>query len=147
EQPCCQEHELYLRLLIEQKQFAFNAANGAVYRQWSTGTVCKKDISAVHRERLEIERRLEVHLRKNALLTPKRLRAINQARFETARAVWQYDPKFAGGIMDQVFELEPSFTPKGAAAPAAYRFVFHSLGFRKAEQVAEMLRRFATAGA
>src|SRR5204863_6574622 len=44
DQPCCQEHELYLRLLIGDKRFAYCPLNGAVYRQWSTETVCKKDV-------------------------------------------------------------------------------------------------------
>ena len=35
DQPCCQEHELYLRALIAGKRFAYCATNGAVYRQWS----------------------------------------------------------------------------------------------------------------
>src|SRR5262245_32530445 len=63
DQPCCQEHELYLRLLTGGKRFAYCPTNGAVYRQWSTETVCKRDISEVHRRRLEIEQRLEDHLR------------------------------------------------------------------------------------
>ena len=58
------EHELYLRLLIGEKRFAYHPTNGAVYRQWSTNTICKRDISEVHHRRLEIEQRLEEHLRK-----------------------------------------------------------------------------------
>ena len=63
DQPCCQEHELYLRLLISEKRFAYCPKNGAVYRQWSTETLCRQNISEVHRRRLEIEQRLEEHLR------------------------------------------------------------------------------------
>src|SRR5208337_516 len=95
DQPCCQEHELYLRLLISDKRFAYCSTNGAVYRQWTTETVCRRDISEVHRRRLEIEQRLEDHLREKKQLTSERLRAINQARFETARIAWQYDSSLA----------------------------------------------------
>ena len=45
DQPCCQEHELYLRLLMAGKQFEYCEAAGSVYRQWSESTVCKRDLS------------------------------------------------------------------------------------------------------
>ena len=141
DQPCCQEHELYLRLLIGKKRFAHHPANGAVYRQWSTDTVCRRDIAEVHRRRLEIEQRLEDHLRKSKLLTCKRLHAINQARFEIARIAWQYDSDSACKIMDQVQKLDPKFSPIGTAAPAHYRLIFHSLGFKAAERLAAFVRR------
>jgi hypothetical protein len=141
DQPCCQEHELYLRLLISNKRFAYHPTNGAVYRQWSTETVCKRDVSEVHRRRLEIEQRLEDHLREIKQLTSKRLHAINQARFEIARAAWQYDARLAQKIMDQVQSLDPRFSPTGAAAPKHYRLVFHSLGFPAAEKLAAAVRK------
>jgi hypothetical protein len=141
DQPCCQEHELYLRLLMDEKRFAYHPTNGAVYRQWSTETVCKRNISEVHSRRLEIEQRLENHLREKGQLTWERLRAINQARFEIARIAWQYDSNLAGEIMDQVRSLDPKFSPTGVAAPAHYRVVFHSLGFQAAEGLAAVARR------
>jgi glycosyltransferase involved in cell wall biosynthesis len=141
DQPCCQEHELYLRLLISNKRFAYHPTNGAVYRQWSTETVCKRDIPEVHRRRLQIEQRLEDHLRKQKELTSKRLDAISQARFEIARIAWQYDPILAGEIMQQVQASNPRFSPTGAAAPRHYRLVFHSLGFQAAEGLATAVRK------
>jgi glycosyltransferase involved in cell wall biosynthesis len=141
DQPCCQEHELYLRLLIGEKRFEYCPQNGAVYRQWSSNTVCNRDISEVHLRRLNIEQRLEDHLREKRQLTPERLRAINQARFQIARIAWQYDSNLAGKIMDQVSELDPKFSPKGVAAPAPYRIVFHLLGFQSAERIAAVARK------
>ena len=40
DQPVCQEHELYLRLLMAGKEFYYADAGGAIYRQWSTDTAC-----------------------------------------------------------------------------------------------------------
>ena len=122
------------------KRFGYSPTNGAVYRQWSSATVCKQDISEVHRRRLEIEKRLEDYLRETNQLTWERLRTINQARFEIARIAWQYDSHFAGEIMDQVQRSDPKFTPIGVAAPAHYRFVFHVLGFKTAERLAAAVR-------
>lgn len=140
DQPCCQEHELYLRLLIGGKRFAYHDAGGSIYRQWSDETVCKRDIPEVHRRRLEIEGKLEEHLRKTAQLTPQRIRAINQARFEIARVAWQYDPSFASEIMKSVGVVDPSFRPSGASAPPRYRIIFRVFGFYFAELVAAAFR-------
>lgn len=140
DQPCCQEHELYLRLLIAGKRFAYHPTNGAVYRQWSNDTVCKRDISEVHRRRLEIEQRLEKHLADTGLLTSERQRAINQARFEIARTAWRYNKHLACDIMEAVCRRDPGFSPSGPAAPTHYRLAFHTLGFSAAECVAEVAR-------
>ena len=141
DQPCCQEHELYLRLLMGNKRFGYHSSNGAIYRQWSAETVCRKDISEVHRRRLRIEQQLEDHLSAKGLLTRERLRVINQARFEIARVAWQYDSELASAIMDEVRSSDPTFSPTGSAAPVHYRLAFHSLGFQKAEQLAAALRK------
>ena len=139
-QPCCQEHELYLRLLIGDKRFAYHPSGGSIYRQWSDQTVCKRDITEVHRRRLEIERSLEEFLSRTGQLTPMRVRAINQARFEVARAAWQYDRSFARGIMEEVRKLDPDFLPTGEAAPSHYKLVFRACGFNFAEGLAAATR-------
>src|SRR5215831_9736250 len=51
DQPCCQEHDLYLRLLMADKRFQYSSHSGAIYRQWSNGTLCKKNIREVHERR------------------------------------------------------------------------------------------------
>ncbi|HEY6329151.1 MAG TPA: glycosyltransferase, partial [Blastocatellia bacterium] len=83
DQPCCQENELYLRLLMAGKQFQYCPCSGYVYRHWGTGTVSKRNLREVHRRRLEIEQRAEDFLQSRNEITPNRLWAINQARFET----------------------------------------------------------------
>jgi glycosyltransferase involved in cell wall biosynthesis len=142
DQPCCQEHELYLRLLMRGKHFAYHPTNGAVYRQWSSETLCKRDISEVHRRRLEIEQQLEDHLRESDQLSPERLHAINQARFEIARTAWRYDSNLAQKTMDQVRRVDPEFSPTGMAAPSHYRLIFHALGFGAAERIAAAIRKW-----
>lgn len=140
DQPCCQEHELYLRLLMAGKRFAYSSDNGAVYRQWSEDTLCKRDILEVHRQRLEIEQQAEDFLRMQSDLTPDRLRAINQARFEVARIAWSYDPDFAAEIVATIRHSQPDFVPSGAAARLHYRLLYRTLGFSAAEKLAEWKR-------
>jgi glycosyltransferase involved in cell wall biosynthesis len=139
-QPCCQEHELYLRMLMAGKHFTLCPHDGLIYRQWSEATICKRDKSEVHRQRLEIEQRLENFLRERNQLTTVRLYAINQARFETARNIWQYDPVFATKIMATVCRMQPDFIPSGKAAPPRYQSVYRLFGFRAAEKLADMRR-------
>jgi glycosyltransferase involved in cell wall biosynthesis len=136
DQPCCQEHELYLRLLMNGKQFSYCANAGAVYRQWGEHTLCKRNKPEVHRRRLEIERRAEDFLRERNELTAQRLSAINQGRFETARSVWQYDPVFAAEIIKEVQGTQRDFIPGGNAAPGRYRMLYRMFGFRAAEKLA-----------
>lgn len=139
-QPCCQEHELYLRLLIGGKNFAYHSSGGSIYRQWSDETVCKRNIPEVHRRRLEIEQKLEEFLSGSDQLTPTRLRAISQARFEIARIAWQYDPIVAAGIMKDVRKSDPKFFPTGDAAPSHYALLFRAFGFNFAERLAATVR-------
>lgn len=140
DQPCCQEHELYLRLLMAGKRFVYCSTFGAVYRQWGEHTVCKRDKPEVHRRRLEIEQRMEEFLRERNELTRERLWAINQARFEMARLVWQYDPVVAQEIIRTIKRSQPGFMPGGDAAPVRYQVMYRLFGFENAEKLAVMKR-------
>jgi GT2 family glycosyltransferase len=139
-QPCCQEHELYLRLLIAGKRFEYCPHAGSVYRQWSESTLCKKDKSKTQEQRLLIKDRLEEHLKTQGLLTPERQHAINQARFECARMIWLSDRAWANTLAQKIHSAERSFMPSGAAAPKFYQFAYRLFGFSTAEQIAQLKR-------
>lgn len=140
-QPCCQEHELYLRLLAAGKNMAFCPGANAVYRQWSDQTVCKRDLSEVHRRRLEIESRVENVLRGRGELTGERRQAINQARFEIARQAWHYNEQFAAQIVGAIRNTDPNFVPDPSpSAPEYYRLAFRTLGFRMAQTLTQLRR-------
>jgi glycosyltransferase involved in cell wall biosynthesis len=139
--PCCQEHELYLRLLMAGKRFAYCGAGGAIYRQWGEQTLSRRNLPELHRRKLAILRRAEDFLRAGNEMTHARLRAINQARFETARMAWRYDPAFSYAIMAQARASEPRFLPDdGPAAPGLYRLAMRLLGFGAAERLADWSR-------
>jgi glycosyltransferase involved in cell wall biosynthesis len=140
DQPCCQEHELYLRLLMAGKRFTYCPHAGSVYRHWGEHTVCKRDKPEVRRRRLEIEQREEDFLRSRGELTPDRQSAISQARFEIARLAWLADKEEALRIVDIIRRTQPGFRPGGAAAPASYQLLYFLLGFRLTETVADWRR-------
>jgi glycosyltransferase involved in cell wall biosynthesis len=141
DQTCCQEHELYLRLLKAGRRFSYCRDASAVYRQWSEHTVCKRDVPEVHRRRLEIEQGAEDFLRSRGELTPARQHAINLARFEIARSEWNFDEALARLIVTRIHETEPAFVPDDTpAAPLRYRTALRFLGFPNTERLARLLR-------
>jgi glycosyltransferase involved in cell wall biosynthesis len=141
DQPCCQEHELYLRLLANGARFAFCAENGAIYRQWSEQTVCRRDPHRTLEEKLRILDRLEQTLRARGEMTAGRQSAISVARFEIARLFWPRDEAAADAVMRHALRAHPSFRPQGRAAPVGYRVMFRLFGFRMAERVAAWRRK------
>lgn len=140
DQPCCQEHELYLRLLLKGKKLVYSPLIGSVYRQWSETTVCKKDWRLTYFHRLAITNSLETFLLSNGQLTPLRQDAINQARFECSRTLWPRDPSWAKKLFRQIKTTQPSFQPLGTAAPLLYRVFSATLGFENAERIASLNR-------
>ena len=141
DQPCCQEHELYLRLLIAGKQFVYGDQAGSVYRQWSESTVCRQNQTETRRRRLAIIDQAESYLQTTEALTPARQHAINQSRFECARLIWLSDRRWAAGIVAQIRQTEPGFVPVKPAAPLLYRFCYQRFGFTVAEAIAALKRK------
>jgi glycosyltransferase involved in cell wall biosynthesis len=144
DQPCCQEHELYLRMLKAGHHFAYCEDYGAVYRQWRGGSVCTSNIPENHRRRLEIIRQAEAFLHQRGELTTERLWAINQSRLEVARQAWQYDPEFAVEIDRDIHSSLPKFHPGGPGKrityARGYALGYQLLGFKGAETLAEWQR-------
>ena len=144
DQPCCQEHELFLRLLIASKRFAYCPDEGAIYRQLGDGTVSTSDLSKVHEQRLDIEKKAEDVLGERGELSSDRLRAINDARFEVARMVRGYNTRRAEEVIATIKRSDPDFVPRGHAARLHYRVAYRMLGFSAAERIAELKRKLAS---
>jgi len=140
DQPCAQEHELYLRLLMHQKRFAYHPTNGAVYRYWTTATISRRNGAETRTRRLEVLQRAEDHLRQIGALTRERADAINATRFGVARMAWLEDRDEAHAIVAAIEQSDSSFVPTGPAAPRHYRMLYQLLGFDGAERVAAVFR-------
>ncbi len=140
-QPACQEHELYLRLLMAGMRFDYCDHPGAVYRQWSETTLWKADKGRTRRLRLDVVNRLEAFLEERVQLTPERRWAINQSRFELARMAWMSDPREATDIVERIRQSDPTFVPSGDAAPQSYRLLLSLVGFPMVERLAAWRRR------
>ncbi len=142
DQPCCQEHELYLRLLKNDKHFVYCDSAKSVYRQWSESTVCKKDKSRTYKHRLEILDDLESHLRKTKQLNDQRLQAISEARFACARLIWLFDSNWANTLICKIQTSNADFQLPSHLAPSSYKIIYDKLGFDMAENLAKIKRQF-----
>jgi hypothetical protein len=139
-QPCCQDNEMTLRLLMHGKRLVFCPSVGAVYRLWSHDTVSRRNCDLARQNRLKIIQTAEIFLRQPDRLTPTRQWAVNQARFEVARSYWPEDPNVALEIVRAICELHPGFRP-GAPVPVGYRACYRLFGFRMTEKIAAWQRQ------
>lgn len=140
DQPCCQEHELYLRFLIAGKTFRYLCESDSVYRLWKQDTVSRKDPQKTIEYRLEIEDKIEKYLQDQDKFNKSRSDAINQARFECARLLWNYDRDGAAKVISKIKLSSPYFNPSSTMVPATYIFFYKILGFQLSERIAQSKR-------
>lgn len=138
-QPCCQEHELYLRALIAGLRFAYAPTPGAVYRIWSEETLCRKNPLLVIRVKTGLFDMLLAHLTEKKLLTQTHRREFGRACFEMARTFAKQD--IAGATAYHAERKAKGLIRlAGPAAPFSYRIIYSLLGFSAAEKIARRLR-------
>ena len=138
-QPCCQEHELYLRALMAGLRFVFTPTPGAVYRIWSEETLCRKDPLLVIRVRTALLDTLLGHLTQTNQLTDTHRREIGRACFEMSRMFALHDPAGAAAYHAER-KARALIHPAGPAAPLSYRIIYALLGFTAAEKIARRMR-------
>jgi hypothetical protein len=139
EQPCCQEHELYLRALMNGCRFVYAPTPGAVYRIWSEQTLCRKDPRKVIRGRTGLIDRLRSWLTENGKWSAAHEAEAARACFEMARTWAKHDAREAVRYANERQKLG-MFRPSGPAAPISYRLAYRLLGFAGAETVATWAR-------
>lgn len=144
-QPCCQEHELYFRLLAAGCRFDYLDDRSSVYRNWDFGgRLTSKRIMEVPRQRLIILDRAEEFLRGANLLTAARRQALNDARHQMARSMWLHDRMLALEMVAHIARSDPHFCPsRGPASSRAYRIFYRLLDFRGAQWIGSLARRLA----
>ncbi len=139
DQPCCQEHELYLRALMAEMQFRHAQTPGAVYRIWSEETLCRKDPRLVAHTRTSLIDTMLGWLASSQQLTQLHRDAAGQVFFEQARTLARSDLAEAAAYCSER-KARGFFRKSGPAAPLAYRVVYALAGFKAAERIARVLR-------
>jgi len=137
DQPCCQEHELYLRAMKAGLRFAYAPTPGAVYRVWSDETLCRKDPLLVTRQRTALMDSLLAWLGPRA--TAQHRQEIGRACLEMSRTWARYDLPGAKKYHAER-KSKGLIHLSGPAAPRTYRFVYRLFGFAAAERVARLAR-------
>jgi glycosyltransferase involved in cell wall biosynthesis len=141
-QPCCQEHELYFRLLQAGARFAHCDGCLAIYRRWNHG-VRISNIMPLEacRQRMLIMDRIEAHLKTTGQLSPARHAAINDTRHANARAIWNHDRGWARRIAERIRASNPCYAPRNhPASPLMYSIAYRLLGFETAQLLASYKR-------
>ncbi|NKC13363.1 MAG: glycosyltransferase [Gammaproteobacteria bacterium] len=136
EQRCCQDNELYLRLLKAGKVFEAVETDGAVYRDWGGATVSRADVDLNRKTRLELIDETEDFLREHGELTLQRQAAISYSRFQMARVIWPCDRPWAERIMQHLYANDTQFEPPHGSLKPLYRWLLKHLGFSAAEHIA-----------
>src|SRR5262245_702748 len=142
DQPCCQEHELYFRLLAANARFQYCDSCLAVYRFWDHGPrISNRVRDEVHRQRLLILDQIEAHLIRCSELTAPRHHAINDTRHAAARMLWQRDRQWAAKVAESIRVSDPRYYPsRQPASPLMYSMAYRLLGFQAAETLASWKR-------
>lgn len=138
-QPCCQEHELYLRALQAGLRFQFAPTPHAVYRIWSEQTVCRRDPRQVIRVRTALMDALQAWMQSRNLWTDTHARVAGQAFFEMSRTMARHDLAEAAAYFQERKE-HGLIHLTGPAAPRSYRLAHRLLGFTGAERLAALRR-------
>lgn len=141
DQPCCQELELYFRLLTAGKRFQYCPTAGVLYRLWSTQTVWRKNPMQTLGRWLAVIADAERHLQQSGDLTERRRDAIALARLRCARSIYQYEPSQAREVAELAKRNHPRFSLlRFNDFPRAFRWAHHLGGFGFAERVAQLVR-------
>jgi len=138
-QPCCQEHELYLRAMRNGVQFGFTPSALAVYRLWSEETLCRKNPAKVIHVRAGLIAEMLDWLESEDRMLPEHRESARRVLFESARSLAVHDPE-AAGVFHDTWKRRGLIEASGPAAPALYRMLYKCAGFDFAERVARMRR-------
>ena len=138
-QPCCQEHELYLRALQAGHRFVFAPSALAIYRIWSADTVCRRDPRLVIRVKTVLIDEMRGWLMGRNLWTPVHQRIAGRACFEMARSWAKYD-RDAADQYHRERQAKQLIHLEGPAAPMSYQIIYRTLGFSTAERLAAASR-------
>lgn len=139
DQPCCQEHELYLRALQAGRRFVFSPTAHAVYRIWSDQTVCRRDPSLVIRVKTGLIDSLHAWMLERGMWKPIHQQIAGRACFEMSRTLAATDLAEGTAYHEERRALGLIYLD-GPAAPRRYRLAYRLAGFPFAEKLAARRR-------
>lgn len=138
-QPCCQEHELYLRALKAGLRFCYAPTPNAIYRIWSEGTLCRRDKKLVMKIKTGLIDDIRAWMELQGLWNETSRTVAGRACFEMSRSMAQGDLEQAD-VYHQARRELGLISLSGPAAPFSYRVIYKLGGFKFAERMAKAMR-------
>jgi len=139
DQPCCQEHELLLRLLTAGCRCEACTAVGSIYRFQGEDSVSRRDPLRTIRVRMDLTDRLVQLVESTGGLTTAHQKILFTARMESARSAYARDPELAEQFCKKAFEGGGRLV-SSPALPIHYQLLLRILGFRTAERIEDLRR-------
>jgi len=140
DQPCCQEHELLLRMRMAGHRFLLHNQAEAVYRHHGSTTVSRRDPLLTIRTRMQLTDQLEEHLEASGQLSHTHRAALYAARMECARSAYRLDLPLAQELCRKAEAHGRKWVLGSPALPAGYQVALRLAGFVKTERLAEWAR-------
>jgi hypothetical protein len=139
DQPCCQEHELLLRMLMGGSRCEACHQAGSIYRFQGEGVSHKNPLRTI-RMRAELTNRAEEHLRVTGNLTAAHRQALFVVRMEMARSSRCSDPQLAERLFAAASSTGEWWRTSSSALPLRYLLALRILGFQRTERMAAWMR-------
>ena len=141
DQPCCQEHELLLRLHLAGCLFLLHNKAETVYRRHNnSASVSRRDPLLTIRTRMELTDRMVEHLESSGQLTNACRDALFTARMESARSAYRLNSSFAEELCNRAAAHGARWIFGSPALPFGYQLALRLTGFANAERFAVWMR-------
>jgi len=141
DQPCCQEHEMILRLLIGGFRFQFVDQAAVVYRFHAVESISRKDPLRTMQFRASFCDELQQYLQNQDAYTDRHAVAQASGRIGMARSAFPHDPVFACRLAEQATRGGFLNIPPTPATALLYRMVYRLIGFQRTEKLAAFIRQ------
>lgn len=139
-QEVCQEHELVLRLIMAQKEFALTREPLGINRMENNHSVSRRSPLETLKHKMSLSDRLEAYLTSRGEMTELRRTALAQSRLAGARSAYSVDRAWAGELCLKALATGPLGPPH--RFHPIYLEAVKLFGFEFAERIATFQRFF-----
>lgn len=143
-QPVCQEHELLFRLITTNRRFGVWNQPSTVYRYHTSNTISHKNPLRTIQTRMGILDRFERWLLENHKMTQPIRKEIYAARLDAARVAWPVNQEYGEALARQANGAGHHWISGRHCLPARFQLLNRTLGFRRAQHIAQIVRRRRT---
>jgi glycosyltransferase involved in cell wall biosynthesis len=139
----CQDYALFRNLKFAGARFAAVPGAWSSYRQWSPNQLVNKFSTELAKTRFRLMLEVAKQLETQGELAGERSRAFQICAFQTIRSLYSMSPENGVRALSELQSFLRRFAPPVGSAPAAYRILYHLVGFAAAEKVTLWRRRLS----